>query len=315
MGRSYARSTIVISKYPAFAELWQALLDLCTASPLNPGFSRPCYRCLGAYLQIFRVVPVTGHPSFTPVSHGRWLLLVVHKGTRGTSVGGWIAAKRHPVWVLSVSIAALHACRSGLPEFFASSCNRIQRSFGPNLETVRLPSPSVPGFNIQTSLCWNDLRVVGVHFGLGCGIRCMISPEAELVRVLGVALVVEVMPMPGTHPMEELGGNSRRRYPDVRKVSTRKWEYFEKPLWWLEPLIRLGGRDPRHPPPPKGQERGPTKPLKLRVPHNKHNADPTFLALPELCFRVIAGRSGIIITLIRSGTSHFHFTLATGAWA
>ena len=110
----------------------------------------------------------------------------------------------------------------------------------------------MPGFNIQTSLCWNDLRVVGAHFGLGCGIRCMISPEAELVRVLGVALVVEVMPMSGTHPMEELGGNSRRRYPDVRKVSTRKWEYFEKPLWWLEPLIRLGGRDPRYPPPPEG---------------------------------------------------------------
>ena len=84
----------------------------------------------------------------------------------------------------------------------------------------------MPGFNIQTSLCWNDLRVVGAHFGLGCGIRCMISPEAELVRVLGVALVVEVMPMPGTHPMEELGGNSRCRYPDIRKVSTKNVGVF-----------------------------------------------------------------------------------------
>ena len=53
----------------------------------------------------------------------------------------------------------------------------------------------------------------------------MISPEAELVRVLGVALVVEVVPRPGTHPME-LGGNSRCRYPDVRKVSTRNVGVF-----------------------------------------------------------------------------------------
>lgn len=59
----------------------------------------------------------------------------------------------------------------------------------------------------QPLLHRNDPRVAKVHFGTVAA-RYMISPEAASVRVLGVALVVEVMPGPDTLLMKGLGGGS-----------------------------------------------------------------------------------------------------------
>ena len=56
----------------------------------------------------------------------------------------------------------------------------------------------------QPLLHRNGPRVARVHLGTVAA-RYVISPEAESVRALGAALVVEVMPGPDTLLMKELG--------------------------------------------------------------------------------------------------------------